>query len=197
MNLPFASERDILAALYADDPLLVNAGLKHLYLDKKLRMAVKKQVISLGGSEDEVQEIFQQSLIIFFNAVTDGRYEAARSSIATFIVGIARKCYQGMRRSGQQRDLGAGDYPMQPMAADEELVFESRQELLDRILSVLGERCKQLLKLRSFGYSMEKVAGMVGYKNANAAKVAVHSCRKKLLAFLATRPDLLDELNDI
>lgn len=197
MSQLFTTDAEILAALRSEDPLRINAGLKHLYKDRKLWQAVSSQVIYLGGGEDEIQEIFQQALIIFFNAVTDGHYQPEKSAIATFITGIARKCFLGWQRSARRRDLRDATYAQQMTETGDPSGTEHQKVLLDRLLSALGDRCKQLLQLRSIGYSMANLSGMMGYKNSNAAKAAVHNCRKKLLTFLASRPDLLDELNDV
>jgi predicted DNA-binding protein YlxM (UPF0122 family) len=69
--------------------------------------------------------------------------------------------------------------------------------LLDTVLSAAGDRCKQLLKLRSTDYSMSEIAEIMGYRSQDVAKNAALDCRKKINEFLAGKPSLLAALRSL
>lgn len=202
MKAAFISDEAILEALQSQAPLRVNAALKHLYQSQKLMGSIRKQIFGLGGNPDESREVLNQALIVFFNQVQDGVYNPALSSVDTYIVKIATQLYYTKHRSDQRRQ-GAYDRSAESLemetSIDPETEFdaEHRKALLDRVLAAIGEKCRQLLKLRSFDFSMAEIAEKLNYKSPEVAKMAAMDCRKKLNQYLAERPALLAELKSL
>lgn len=202
MNQPFNNDQSILEALQSQMPLQINAAMRHLCLNEKLKGAVRQQIRSLGGDENDAREMLNQALVAFLNYVEEGKYDPARSAVSTYIVKIAAQMYYTKRRSEQRRmamhdrsvDAGAMD-----LATDPELAFDlqHQREILDKLLILTGEKCRQLLQLHGHSYTMAEIAEKLQYKSPDSAKMAVHDCRKKLNTILSDRPELLDELREI
>lgn len=202
MKQPFDSNQDILEALRSKDPHRVNAALKHLYQSGKLTGTVKQQVKGLGGDENDAREVLNRALVVFYNHVEDGKYDPALSGITTYIVHIATRMFYTVRRS-ETRRVAMHDRSMEADAVETvtnpelEMNIRHRKELLDKVLSMIGDKCRQLLKLRSFDFSMAEIAEKMNYKSPDVAKMAAQDCRKKLNHYLAERPGLLAELNEL
>ncbi len=202
MTQIFTNDSDVLLALKSDSRLMANAALKHLYQSPKLLDAVRKAVGVIGGGNDDAKDTLSEALVVFYEQVVEGKYNPALSTITTFIVAIAKKKYYTNRRSEHRRsarhdrahELGTIETIVDP---EIDWSLEYRKTLLDKLLSTTGERCHQLLKLRSFDYSMAEIAEMMQYKTPDVAKAAANECRKKLNKYLAENPDLLAELNEL
>lgn len=199
MEAAFTRDTDILEALNSRIPAKVNAALKHLYQSQKLMSSIRKQILGMGGNPDEGREVLNQALVVFYNQVQEDRYKPELSSVNTYIVRIATQLFYTKRRSEQRRqvvhDRSADGLEME-IQVDPEMEFnlEHRKALLDKVLAALGEKCRQLLKLRSFDFSMTEIAEKLNYKSPDVAKMAAQDCRKKLNLYLAARPELLAEL---
>lgn len=202
MKNQFNDDKDILEALNSQVPAQVNAALKHLLQSAKLRGSVRQQVFALGGNEDDAREFLNQALVAFYNHVEDKKYDPALSGITTYIVKIAAQMYHTRRRSEGRRsamhdrsvEAGTIETSTNP---EQEINQQHRKEVLDKLLSMIGDKCRQLLSLHSFSFSMAEIAEKLGYKTSDVAKMAVQDCRKKLNQLLTQRPDLLDELREL
>lgn len=198
----FNNDENILEALRSKMPLQINAAIRHLCLDEKLKGAVGQQVRILGGNQDDAREMLNQALVVFLNHVEEGKYDPARSAVSTYIVKIAAQLYYTKRRSEQRRaarheravDLAGTDLTTNP-----ELAFnlQYQREFLDKLLATTGDKCRQMLQFHSHGYSMEELAEKFQYKSDDSAKMAVRDCRKKLNTILSENPQFLEALREI
>ncbi len=202
MNNPFKDDQSILEALRSNVNLQINAAMRHLCLNDKLKGAVRQQVRILGGDENDAKDVLNQALVAFLNHVEEGKYDPTRSAISTYIVKIATQMYYTKRRSEHRRvamhdramDDGNVDIVTNP---EFEFNLQHQRELLDKLLISTGAKCRTLLQWYSHGYSMGEIAEKFDYKSHDSAKMAVRDCRKKLNTILSERPELLEELREI
>lgn len=198
----FNDDQSILDALRSNVTLEINAAMRHLCLNEKLKGAVRQQVRVLGGDENDAREMLNQALVTFLSHVEEGIYDPARSIISTYIVKIATQMYYTKRRSDQRRsamhnrsvDTASADTVTNP---ELEFNLQHQKTFLDKLLTLTGDKCRSLLQWYSHGYSMEEIAENFQYKSADSAKMAVRDCRKKLNIILSKRPELLEELREI
>jgi|GEM_PF-1868425 len=196
------NDNTILEALRSKLPLQINAAMRHLCLNEKLKGAVRQQLRALGGGEDDVREMLNQALVVFLNHVEEEKYDPTRSAVSTYIVKIAAQMFYTQRRSEKRRsamhdrsmDVVKADTEMNP---ELELNLQHQRAFLDKLLIMTGEKCRQLLQLHGHSYTMAEIAEKLQYKSPDSAKMAVHDCRKKLNTILSDRPELLEELRDI
>lgn len=63
----------------------------------------------------------------------------------------------------------------------DDLLNDEKVAAMDQMLSSIGEKCKELLKLTFYmDYSLEEAAKMLGISNAGVAKTNQYRCKKKL-----------------
>lgn len=202
MNNPFKDDQSILEALRSNVNFQINAAMRHLCLNDKLKGAVRQQVRILGGDENDAKDVLNQALVAFLNHVEEGKYDPTRSAVSTYIVKIATQMYYTKRRSEHRRvamhdramDDGNVDIVTNP---EFEFNLQHQRELLDKLLISTGAKCRTLLQWYSHGYSMGEIAEKFDYKSHDSAKMAVRDCRKKLNTILSERPELLEELREI
>ena len=134
---------------------------------------------------EDAREIYQQSVVIFYENIVNGQLTELTSSIKTYIFGIGKNLFME-----QSRRLNKIDSYIQPEQLDdkweihngaEEDINGYAVEMVEKSMGVLGSPCKQLLEL--FYYhkkSMETIKDILGYKNTDTVKNVKYKCLKRL-----------------
>lgn len=96
------------------------------------------------------------------------------------------------RTAARRGEFTAADVTELPLAGDEPdpEVLMARRQLLERLgagLATLGERCRELFRLKLEGRSFPEIQGLMGAEALNTVYTWDHRCRKQLLAALGGR----------
>jgi RNA polymerase sigma factor (sigma-70 family) len=170
-------------------------ALRDLYLRPGLREAVYRQVLDQGGTRDDAQDIFQESLVLLDRNVREGRFEG-KSTLSTYFVAIAKWRWLTVRRQqGRYTELQASQYDGEVESVEHETLRTEHRELLQAALAELGGRCKELLTLYQLEYSMREIAEQMAYENADVAKKEAFRCRQRLRELLEKQPQWSNLLN--
>ncbi len=89
-------------------------------------------------------------------------------------------------RRGEYDAVDVADFPPASDAPDAAAVLE-RKELLTKLLggiARLGERCRELFRLKLQGRSFPEIQGLLGAASLNTVYTWDHRCRKQLLETL-------------
>jgi hypothetical protein len=71
------------------------------------------------------------------------------------------------------------------------------KELIDRLLTNLGENCKQILQAVIFHRTpMKKVAEEMGYADASIVKTRHYKCKKRLSKVFQDNPQYVTQLKN-
>ena len=143
-------------------------------LYKKAFSPVAHYVARMGGSLEEAQDIFQDTLLIYYEKVTLAQAETIVNEKA-YLLGIAKKIWlQRYRVSSMNQPLNDFDIEV---VADEQLAS-------DKILSYLetaGKKCMELLKAYYYDrLSVGHVVTLFGYSSTHSATVAKYKCLEKI-----------------
>lgn len=160
-----------------------NEAVARLY--KKNYPAVFHFVIRNHGDEDEAAEIYQQAFVILYEKLQDESFRLY-SSAGTFLFAVSRNLWLA---SLKERRRFIPD-------PDEELISKSDEEsqivkqvlsqekdilAMEQSLEILGEPCRTLLKMFYHeSRTMEQIADIMGYTNADNAKNQKYKCLKRL-----------------
>ncbi|XOV69097.1 MAG: RNA polymerase sigma factor [Fluviicola sp.] len=140
------------------------------------------------GSQEEAGEIYQRSFTILYMQGKKGKLGEIRSSIETYLYGIAKYQVLEFQRE-QQKNVdsieveGVSEEEMQNFLGVFEAanVDDSLVRKIQKELSELGDPCRTILRLFYWkGYSMEAIARETGYKNESVAKKKKYGCLQKL-----------------
>jgi RNA polymerase sigma-70 factor (ECF subfamily) len=103
---------------------------------------------------------------------------------------IARLKIMGMRRKAQRRgeagQISVDDLPLADDAPDAE-TLAARQEMADRLaaaLPKLGDRCREIFRLKLEGLSFPEIQARLGASNVNTVYTWEARCRKRLLELM-------------
>ena len=117
----------------------------------------------------QAHELLQDTLLDFYDQVTDGRLTLLPADLRAHLYGMAR-----------QR-LAAHVPAHQPLPAAE----ASRRQRLLAQFNLLGTDCQQVLTYFYFrGYHFEMMGGKMGFANATVARLQKSACLRKLYELL-------------
>lgn len=149
------------------------------YRTEFLNWAVNKY----GCSLDEAKDVYQHSILIFYEKITQDKLTFLTSTIKTYLFAIGKnqvleKIKRNNRFSSSIQFEASGNI----FQTDElNLENETRLNLVEKCLEELGDPCRALLI--SYYYekkSMIEIAELLGYKNTDTTKNQKYKCLKRL-----------------
>lgn len=133
-------------------------------------------------TEEDAKEVFQISVITFYENVVSGKLETLTSSEKTYLFGIGRNKYFEMTRT-QNRFVFDWDFRESGLVDgdDEAELLEEKIKHVTGNLERLGEQCRALLVLYYYKkLNLSQIAGKLGYKNTDTVKTMKYRCMNKL-----------------
>lgn len=138
--------------------------------------AVAAFVSKMGGTYEQARDVFQESIVAYYEKVITPGKEIETSEKA-YLMGIARHIwYREHRKSELSRPLKELDADIADLARPEPSAIK-----LMTFLEVAGERCMQMLK--AFYYdklSLENIANRFGFSSTRSATVQKYKCIEKV-----------------
>ncbi|HEY8400011.1 MAG TPA: sigma-70 family RNA polymerase sigma factor [Cytophagaceae bacterium] len=143
------------------------------------------RMVNTGSDREETaKDILQEAMLIFYKQVICNKFdESYPNGIGGFIYSVAKNLWiNQIKRSKKFIQIDSEDIlDLRETNILDEIEFNERRELVEKIFSQLGSKCQELLKLTIYEeMTMKEVAEKTGYPNANAATVAAHRCKKNL-----------------
>lgn len=138
-------------------------------------------VINNGGSLQEAKDIYQETIIIFYDKVKSDDFEL-NCRIKTFLYSVARRLWlkQLQRKNRYTSNLSDSEEYMEvslEQVGQKEQQFDAMHEALES----LGEPCRSILKdFYMHNQSMEEITEKFGYTNTDNAKNQKYKCLKRL-----------------
>ena len=202
------TDEEILSSVRSGDPLLHNRAIQNLYERKKLNQDIRRNLGSKGASEEEIEEIFQRSIIIFDRQARNVNWQVG--DIERYIHGICRNQWLNEIRRKSRIDLGPISDALEEKIVDiepspsERMIQIEDSQKMERILlrvheiaATLDERCQKALSMWSTGESMLAIKNALGgFKNIQSANNKTHRCREKLRKRILKDPELAQYLNN-
>ena len=145
-------------------------------------------------SRSDCEDIFQESFIILYRNILDGKLEGLSSSLSTYFTAICRnKAFEFIRSSGKTLNI-IDDNPnttkdesederidrLLALEDDTEQIELRKAALIRDIVRDLPEPCDKILwGFYRDGFSMKTLAQMYNYKSEGSMKVTKHRCSEK------------------
>ena len=162
--------------------------LRQIYQDDKLRKTIVHHIVNHGGNSYDAEDVFQDAIILFDRQIREGNFKG-QSSWSTYFIGIAKWRWYSLRRKfGGVLEFKPGEYDEPTESLEAHVIENERRKIIDEILSKIGDRCKNLLKLYKLSYSMEEIADELGLSSPELAKKNAYECRKKFKDFVTNNP---------
>ena len=145
------------------------------FLYKKNYRMIVKMIIKNSGTEDEAKDIFQDSLIVFWEKIK-GNKLVLTSKISTYLYSVSQNLW---RKELDRKSRNSGEMIEKPTHIEWEK--KERIEIVQKCLQSLGETCRKILMLYYFDkMSMTDLAKVMGFANADTAKTKKYKCKIEL-----------------
>lgn len=160
--------------------------LSHVY--KEWLPAVIKIVGNNGGSVDEAQDVFQDSIIALYNNVRRDRYTAGQAKLSTYFLQIAKYRWLDIRKSARVKTTSSMVDGMEygsEESIEKGIEEAEKYQALHQLIGKLGEQCQQILKLFYWEkMKIEKIAEQLKMGSASV-KNGKYRCMNQLKDFAA------------
>lgn len=148
--------------------------------------SVKKYVLSNSGSDDDVSDVFQDTIIVLYKQITEDSLNLT-TDLKGYFFGIARNVWSAQLRKKQKTT------ELEVDLADEEGTEEQYDPVLERIVSRVFQNLKpdqqMVLKLFSEGNSYEEIAKKMDLKNETYARRKKYLSKEALLELVKEDPE--------
>lgn len=153
--------------------------------------SVKKYVLNNSGSEEDVSDVFQESIIILYKQITEDNLNLV-TDLKGYFFGIARNVWMPMLRKKLKTTELVIDLP------DEDEIDEVNNQILEKVVSKAFNKLKPdqqtVLNLFSEGYSYEEIAVKMNLKNDLYAKRKKYLCKEVLIDLIKEDPEYQEYL---
>lgn len=158
-----------------------NEALKEIYVlcREDCLMWLQKE---FGCSFDDALDIFQMSMLILYDNVTNGKLTSLSSNIKTYLFGIAKNKALEFLRDKKKMVTNEVTLIVNFVVQETDSEFVDNQiNAALHSLDQLGDPCKSVLQFYYYyDMSMEDITVKMGYKNADTTKNQKYKCLKRL-----------------
>jgi len=152
--------------------------------------AVKNHVLRNSGSTEDVSDVFQDSIIVLYNQITEENLNLT-TDLKGYFFGIARNVWSAQLRKNQRNTELDIDIP-------DEDTDEYGDPVLERVVSRAFQKLKPdqqlILSLFSDGHSYEEIAAKMNLKNDTYARRKKYLCKEALLDLVKSDPEYQEYL---
>ncbi len=173
----FMTDRELITAIQRGE---LEKPIKILYKEyPKIRLFLLKE----GGSDEMIQELFNDSLVLLIEKVSSPSFELT-SKLSTFLTGINRFLLKNELRKKSSQTFISSEFLSSSLEGLEQLEYDFEKEeklkMVDSILDTIQERCKQILHFFYFEKrSMDFIAEKMGFSSVQSAKTQKYKCLEK------------------
>jgi RNA polymerase sigma factor (sigma-70 family) len=179
------SDIDIISGILNQDDKVLN------WLYDNYFQSVKNHVLSNSGSDEDVSDVFQDTIIVLYNQITENVLNLT-TDLKGYFFGIARNVWSAQLRKKQKTT------ELEIDIADEEENEEQYDPLLERIISRVFQKLKpdqqMVLSLFFEGLSYSEIADKMDLKNEVYARRKKYLCKEALLELVKEDPEYQEYL---
>lgn len=148
-------------------------------------------------SMDEAKDVFQQSVIIFYENIKSGKLTQLTTKVKTYLFSIGKnKILELIRAKNKQQ----GQYYDQVYMDNDYLYHEADEEYEVKLMNVenclikMGHPCKRILEQYYYHRkSMMEISEIMDYKNSDTVKNLKYKCLQKLRQIFKSKFETFNE----
>lgn len=152
---------------------------------------VRHHVIRNKGTESDVPDVFQESIIALYRQITTDGF-SLNTELRGYFFGIARNIWNAQLRK-KLRNTGIDrDFPEENEVDDPNLLLE---KIVNRAFRKLSDDSRMILSLYSEGYSYSDIAVKMNLKNETYARRKKYLSKEALMELVKADPEYKDYLD--
>jgi RNA polymerase sigma factor (sigma-70 family) len=154
---------------------------------------VKNHVLGNNGSVEDVSDVFQDTIIVLYNQITDNSLKLT-SDLKGYFFGIARNVWSAQLRRKQKTVELETDFADEDKAEAEEQYDPVLERIISKVFPLLKPDQQMVLKLYSEGITFEEIAIKMNLKNEVYARRKKYLCKEALLELVKEDPEYQEYL---
>ena len=172
-----------------------------LFLYQQYSGITSSFIIGYGGSRQDAEDVFQETVVSFIEIVKKGKYRM-EASIKTFLVSVAKNIWlnevKKRERSGQRDKLFESNRDQTEADVSDHISdLEKKRQLRDLVYQ-LGEPCRKILLLFYYeNLSMKEIVDHLPYENEQVVRNKKYKCLQQLTGLIKENPSIAVQLNEI
>jgi RNA polymerase sigma factor (sigma-70 family) len=185
--------------LAISDKAQLNDAIHSIY--RQYSDLVSSFLVNYGASQQDADDVFQETVIAFINIVQQGKFRM-EASIKTFLVSVARNIWRNEQKKRFRTDFREQRFESaRPQSEDgiNEWINESekKRQLRDLVFK-LGEPCRKLLTLFYYeNLSMKEMLNYLPYDNEQVVRNKKYKCLQQLTDIMKSHPSIAGQLNEL
>lgn len=132
-------------------------------------------------ADDIALDVYQDSIIILYENIIQGKLNQLKSSIKTYLYAIGKYKIFALLKVESKLESLQGDELVEDLTFFEIDTGEDRLKLLQKAYLQLGPKCQEVLKLFYYeGLKLEEIKEKLSYDSKNTVKSQKSRCLKQL-----------------
>jgi RNA polymerase sigma factor (sigma-70 family) len=190
------SDAELIAAIGDKNDL--NKAIHYMY--QQYAGVVSSFIINHGGSAQDADDVFQETVVAFIDTVKKDKYRM-EASIKTFLVSIAKNIWfnelKKKERSGHREKLYETGRDQQEMDVSHYISDREIKQQLRQLLNKLGEPCKKILLMFYYeSLPMKEMINHLPYESEQVVRNKKYKCLQQLTGLIKDNPAIARQVSE-
>ena len=188
------NDKELISKMLSKNERDVNNAISYLY--KNMQNIANNIVINNSGNYDDALDILQEGIISFYNNLVKEKRIMVQNNliinknqdivkISSYMYSVFRNIwFLKLRKNKNIINVDISDSDMHIDETDvykEKTEFEKKLERIKKEISLMGDKCKDILNLFWIKrMKFKEIADKLGYSNAETSKQIKSRCQKEL-----------------
>ena len=191
------TDAELIAAISAGREL--NDAIRFIY--RQYSQATSSFIMQHGGSEQDADDIFQETVVAFIEVVQKGKYRG-EASVKTFLNSIARNYWFNEIKKRDRSGLRDKQFELSRDKNEADVshyISEmERKRQLRELVDQLGESCRKVLLLFYYeNLSMKEMVEHLPYDNEQVVRNKKYKCLQALAGLIKDNPAIARQMQEI
>lgn len=155
------------------------------YIYKENFQSISHMILNNNGSDDDAEDVFQETLIIIFKRLRENDHFELSSTFATYIYSVGRLIWLKKLRDSSRMNVTELNQEMEeflefeepPPVEDKDL----RLAVYQRNLKLIPEDCQKILTLTAQDVPSKDIAEKLGFRSDAYVRKRRHFCKEFLV----------------
>ena len=174
------TDKSIIEGIRQQDDKVLNYLYDHYF------QTVKTHVLKNSGSDDDVSDLFQDTIIALYQQVTENNFHLT-SDLKGFFFGIARNLWSSRLRQKKRIEELNIDIPEEDNSSDS--YDPELEKILSRSFQKLKPDSQTVLTLFYEGVSYDEIAVRMNLKNETYARRKKYLSKEELMEIIKNDPE--------
>lgn len=179
MNRHFKTDTEIIEAIRMGGDSRLQA-LRNIFMDQSKRNKAIRYLKSRGCTLQDAEDLYHDAMIIFDSKASAGEFVKMDSIEAYMMAIVKHGWYNKYRKNRRQSNDEVKEDMLMDVDASAYYERQERGHVMKRILTLVGERCQQLLLMFTQGYAMTEIADRLNMQTDVRVRKEKYRCLNRI-----------------